>query len=114
MKIVTLAALAASFAARYPNAAAAGTVESLQAGAAEPGTVGKLEAGAVRGFAANAGKLQFVKALTHFYVEGELIQEGDFVQVTEPDAKMLRNAGRAEFASDEEIAAAQKGSKGKA
>ncbi len=110
MRILSIALLAAGYEARYPNLPQPGTVESILAGAA--GTVESIQAGAVRGFS-SAGQLQWVKADMHFCVAGEPVYEGDFVQVGETDAKDLERSGRASFATDEEVAEAQKPAKGK-
>lgn len=102
-RIISAVALAAAFTARYPNTES-GTVDI--SASAEP--VPEIQASAVRGFAATAGPLQWVKATTHFFQGGELIQEGDYVQVQELDAKRLVASERAELATDEDVAAAQK------
>lgn len=111
MKVLTAVALAASFADRFPNAQP-GVLKSLDA-SAESGTVDSIQAAAVKGFASVSGKLVWVKATEHFYQSGELIQAGDFVQVEDNDARRLINVGRAEYASDEQVAAAQSAPKGK-
>lgn len=102
-KIVSAALLAATLNARYPNAG--GHVESISASA---GKVENVEASAVRGFTAPSGSLQYVKATEAFYQEGELINVNDFVQVSEVDARNLERMGRATFATDAEVAEAQK------
>ena len=108
-RIIAAAAIAAGFAARYPSHS--GTLESLEAGAAK-GKLPSVEAGAVKGFSAVSGKLQWVRAKEHFYVSGEIVQSGDFVQVQERDARTLINSHQAEEATQEAVdAAAQKSSK---
>ena len=108
-RFITAAALTTSFNKRNPAPTQPAVIADLQAS----GTVDKLEAQAVRGYSQVSGKLQYVKASEHFFVAGELIQAGDYVEVTEDDAKRLRNAGRAEYATTEEVGAAQKAAKGK-
>jgi hypothetical protein len=99
----TAQSIAERFAARYPQA---GLVASIEAGA---GKAEKLEAAAsVKGFADVSGKLQWVKAVDgHFLHAGELIKEGDYVQLQANVAKRLINNGQAEAATDADVAAAQ-------
>ena len=110
-RIITAAALSASFNARNPAPAEqSGTVATISAS----GVLPEVRAQAMRNYSQVSGSLQWVKAKEHFFVAGETVLEGDLVQVTELDAKRLRNIGRAEFATDEEVAAAQgKATKGK-
>ena len=68
-----------------------------------------LEAGAVRSI--GQGKTVYVRAEQNFYVEGELIAVGDFVPVSEQDAKRLVGMGRGTIATDAEVAAAAKAGK---
>lgn len=105
--VKSAADLATAFSARYPNASASGSVDSISA-SAESGTVDSVQAMAVKGFASVSGALQYVRAKEHFYVGGELIAKGDYVQVTEGDAGRLERAGRAVPVSDADVAAAQK------
>lgn len=105
-KILTAAAIAASYEARHP--AQAGIIENL---AASGDTVAGLQAAAVRPYAVPTGKLVYVKALEHFYVAGELVQIGDYVQVSEKESRGLVNIGRAEIATDEDVAAASQAKK---
>ncbi|HSU19911.1 MAG TPA: hypothetical protein VLI45_09240 [Acidobacteriaceae bacterium] len=107
MKVLTFAAIAAAFSTRYPNAGAAepGIISSMSGA---QGTADSLQAAAVRGFAAPTAKLVFVRVTEPFFVSaGEHVSTGDFVQVQEPDAKRLIAAGRAEPATDAEVADAQ-------
>lgn len=104
-----------SFASRFPNSrrvprGQSGNVDSLSA-SAEAGSLDTVQAMAVKGFAAVSGKLVWVRAKQHFYQNFEIISAGDFVQIPEDDAKRLVNAGKAEMATDADVAAAQKASK---
>jgi hypothetical protein len=105
-KVITSTSLAESFSARYPNATSSGVIDAIAA-SAKSGQVDSIQAGSVKGFAVVSGKLQWVKAVEHFYQSGELIQIGDFVQVQIEDATRLKNAAKAEFATDAEVTAAQ-------
>lgn len=106
MSIRTLASLAASFAARYPQAN--NQVDSISA-SADSTQIDAIEAAAVRGYGTVAGKLVWVKATMHFFMPGaETILEGDFLQVDEKTAQQLTSSQRAQLATDEEVAAAQK------
>ena len=109
MSILTFNSLSSAFASRYPNAKG-GTVDSISASAEPGGSVASIQAaGAVRGFAAVSGPLVWVKATDHFYAgSGELIQAGDFLQVQEPEARILRRLGRAVDATDQEVADASR------
>lgn len=109
-RILSAALIAGNFSARYPSAAPAqaGQVDSISA-SADSGQVDSIQASAFKGFAAVAGKLQWVQALEHFFQAGSLILKDDFVQVVEEDAKRLFAAGRALFVSDDEVAKAQSG-----
>lgn len=115
-KYLTLAALAAG----VPRS---GTLDALSA-STEPfhdyvadhkdETVQKidsLQAMAVRGFASVSGNLKWVKATQHFYVAFEPITAGDLLQIPEKDAAGLVRDGKAVYATDDEIAAAQKATK---
>lgn len=100
-RVLTAAALATAFAARYPQA---GVIDNLSAGEE---AVGSLEAQAARSFNQVGGKLKWVKCTEHFREAGEVIEPGEFVQMREHDANGVVNARRAVFATDEEVAAAQ-------
>ena len=109
-KFISAVLLGSALASRFPNAGAAGTIDSLSASAAA-GTLDGVQAMAIKGFAAVSGKLVWVRAKEHFYQNFEIIAAGDFVQVPEDDAKRLVNVGKADFASDADVAAAQKATK---
>lgn len=119
MRLITAAVLSAAFNARHPHSVEGGTVDL--AASAETGsrseTVDSIQAQAMRSYSQVSGPLAKIKATEHFYVAGELIMAGDIVEVTDSDAKIIVNAGRAEFATDEDVAAAtaetQKAAKGK-
>ena len=113
-KLHTATTLVASFHARFPQP---GEVDIAASAAPEvqfprdPDSV-DIQAAGVHSFTA-PGKMLYVKATDHFLVLGETIQAGEYVELPEADAKYLVNvAGRAEFASDADVAAAQKQSKG--
>ena len=106
-KIITATQLVERHATRYPNQAEAG--EGITLLASEEGA--RIEAAAVRGFSAGPATLVYVKAKEHFYVAGEFIGIGDFVQVTDQEAKQLVALGRADLATDDAVAAAQKATK---
>ena len=110
----TAETLVAKYSKKYPQPSL-----ELQAGAAtqservDPDYGGEpieIQAAGVHGFS-SAGKLQYVKASDHFLVGGEVIQQGEYVQLPEADARSLVAAGRAELATDDDVAAAQKASK---
>jgi hypothetical protein len=108
-KLITQAALAAKFAARYPNS---GVLDSVSASA---GRAESIEAAGVRPFAA-VGKLVVIKATEHFYVAGELVpastpEDVSLVEVSERDAASIIADRRAVLATDEDIAAANKPAK---
>ena len=106
-RIISAVALAASLQARYPNALQEQGL-TIHAGA-DSTTLDQVHAaGSVKGFAAISGSLQWVRANEHFLAGGELVMKDDYVQVQETDAKRLVNAGRAELATEEEVAAVQK------
>jgi hypothetical protein len=91
MKLHTMAALTAAFHTRYPNAAQPGTIDSMAAAS----EVGTLEAAGIRSF-------------DHFFQQGTLVPQGDFVEVTEANAAELIRMGRAVLATDAEVANANK------
>jgi hypothetical protein len=104
MRVITAAAIAAAYSARYPNAGA-GVVDSIEAGA---GKAKNIDAAAVKGFAEVSGKLQWVKAVNgHFLHAGETIREGDYVQLQANVAQRLIANNQAEPATDAEVQAAQ-------
>ncbi len=113
-KLHTATALAANFHARFPQP---GEVDIAAAAAPEvkfprDAKSVDIQAAGVHSFTA-PGKMLYVKATDHFLVLGETIQAGEYVELPEADAKYLVNtASRAEFATDEEVAAAQKQSRG--
>ena len=116
MKILTAAALLAGYTSRNHIGPQPGTVNIIAASAEElpeDTTLDTVQAMSVKGFATVAGPLQFIKAKENFYVAGEPVYIDDFVQVTSEDAKRLVAAGRADLASDDDVNAAQKASKGK-
>jgi hypothetical protein len=110
MAVLSFAAIVTSFAGRYPNPGGSNTLESLEAsGAKKPAEPAlTLEAAATRGFASFGGKLLWVKAESHFGVAGETVIAGELVQLPEVDAKRLIANGQATFATDADVAAAQK------
>lgn len=113
LKVLSAAALAGGTATRYPNATAdhSTTIDNIFA-SAEATPLPRIDAMAsVKGFASVNGSLQWVQAKEHFFVSGEMISKGDFVQVSEGDAKRLVNAAKADLASDADVAAAQKAAK---
>jgi hypothetical protein len=93
-----------NFAQRFPNADKENTID-LHAAAAG---VDEIQAAAVHSGA--PGKQVYVKAKENFYQRGTPIMAGDFVQVPESDAKVLKSIGRADFATADEVAEAQKAS----
>ena len=113
-KLHTAIGLVAGFNGRFPQS---GDID-IEASAAtevtfpqDPDAV-DIQASGVHSFTA-PGKMQYVKATDHFLVLGETIQSGEYVELPEVDAKYLVYvANRAVFASDEDIAAAQKSQKG--
>lgn len=106
MSVRTADQLLGSFSSRFNNAPLPGTVDLSASG--EETKVDSIQAMAVKGFAQVSGPLQFVKASDHFYAAGEMVFAGDYVQLTQQDADLLVKAGRAEYATDEEVAKAQK------
>lgn len=112
MKITSAATLLAAFALRLPTGP--GSVASVSASADEDeGQVETIQAMAVKGFAQVSGPLQYVKAKEHFYAAGEPIFAGDYVQLTQEEAKRLVAADRAELATEADVAAAESTEKGK-
>ena len=106
-RILSLAALAASASARFPSAQP-GTLESLSASAQQPGELTDLQAMGVKGLGGYKGKSLYVKASIHFLYAGELVQQGEIVEMPEDDAKRLVRFERATLATDDEVGAAQK------
>jgi NADPH-dependent ferric siderophore reductase len=99
--------IAENFAARHPNP---GVVGSIEAGKDKTASI---EAAAIRTAALPAGKQQWVRATGgHFFIAGELVKDGEFVQVQRDIATRLKSSGQAEFVTDAEVAEAA-GSKGK-
>ena len=107
MKLLSAAALKAGYDARFPSTGVLGSVEA----GADKGNLGSVEAAGLRPFASMQGSLKIIKAIEHFFVAGVVVPVGDLVEVAEEDAKRIIDAGRALFATDEEIAAAKKASK---
>lgn len=105
-RTITDSQIQGDFNARYPSATQPGQVDSISA-SGDPGQVDSIQASSFKGFAAVAGKLQWVQAIEHFFQKGELILKDDFVQVIEEDARRLFAAGRAMFATDAQVAQAQ-------
>lgn len=101
MRILSAALVAAAFESRHPNA---DVIDSIEAGT---GKVEKVEAAAIRTSALPAGKLQYVKATSHFFIAGELVTEGDYVQVQKDVATRLIRNDQAVAATDEEVRAAE-------
>ncbi len=105
------ASLVSAFHARYP-APSAETV-NLQA-SADPDfggqTVDGIQAAAgVLSF--TQGKTRFVTATDNFRVLGNPVKAGEVVEISEADAKYLVGLGRATYATDVDIAKAQKAGK---
>ena len=121
MRVITAAYLATAFAARYPNpggdSALPGVIPSIDAGA---GKVDAVEAAAIRPGSTPQGKLQWVRATGgHFLVAGELVKEGEYVQLPKNIATRLVHSQQAVEVSEDEVnkaeaeeaAAATKGKK---
>lgn len=111
-KILKATDFTSDFEARYKQS---GTVD-LQAGT-DPSFGGeKIEtieaAGGVLSFN-SAGKMVTAKALSHFGVLGTTVTEGSVVELPEADFNSMKARGQVVEATDEDIAAAQKASKGK-
>jgi hypothetical protein len=119
MRLITAAVIGAQLAARYPaHTAEGGVVDTLAASGETAKTDGEtvetIQAQAIRSYIQPSGSFVYVRALTPHLVAGQYVDEGDIVQVTDTDAKLLATMGRAVEATDEEVAAASsKGSKGK-
>lgn len=114
--ILTADAVQAGFAKRYPGAG--GVTPSIEAGARVGGQVAAVDAAAVKTAPLPVGKLQYVRAKSHFFVAGELVQEGDYVQVQKDIATRLVRNDQAEAVTEDEVrqaeaeeAAAPKGKK---
>jgi hypothetical protein len=105
-KLLTLAASAAAFGARYPNA---GVIDSAPVAlqASEDATI-DVQAAAFRGYT-TGDKTVYVKAQTHFFVAGDVVSKGDVIEVTESEARYLKSCNKAVRATDEEVGAAKKG-----
>lgn len=103
-RLITAAALALGFQARYPGQAKAGTISSISA---SEGRIESVAAAGIRPFTSPNGKLITLKATEHFMVSGQTIKAGELVEVSERDARQIIALGRAEEATPEEIAEAQ-------
>ena len=109
MSLITAAALSAAITAKYPALKEqAGTIDTLQA---QGGDVHSIQGQALRSYTQPSGNLLFVRVTVPHLIVGQYVAEGDIVQVTETDAKMLFALDRAVEATPEEVAAAQKASK---
>lgn len=100
-KVLSAAFIAGAFAAAHPQA---GVIDSLEAGA---GKVPSVEAAAIRTTALPPGKLQYVRATSHFFVAGELVKEGDYVQVQKDIATRLIRNDQAVAVTDDEVRQAE-------
>ncbi len=98
-RIISAAVLGAAFAARNPSTETGGRLASV-------------EAQAMKGLSSMT-TTRWVKATEHFFVKGEIVCSGDLVEVTEDDAKRLIRDDQAVAVTDEDLASAQKSSKGK-
>ena len=103
-QILSAVALAFAFQARYPNAALPANIDQLTA---EEGEVESISAMAVRGYQTMSGPLQWVRAIDNFFEAGEIVQIGDFVEVSIATGILLRKNSRAVFATQDEVNAAQ-------
>ena len=108
-RVIAAATLAASFNARFNHS---GTVDLSAAGEvvfpSDPdSSLDTVQAAGVRSFTA-PGRMQWVKVVEPFLVLGETILVDEYVELPENDAKYLKNRGTAQFATAEEVAAAQK------
>ena len=108
IRIHTAATLAAAFQSRYPTAAT-DRLASLDAAA----ELDSVEAMAVRGFASVSSKLVWVRATSHFFVNGEFVSDGDYVELEGSEAHALLRREQALPATAEEAAAAAGKGKGK-
>lgn len=123
--LLTAAALAARFEARHAQPGtfdlqASGTAPDVNFGKSEPSeTISGIQAAAGVLSFNGAGKTRNAKALSHFLVLGETVRgpigdkPGDIVELPEADFKRMEANGQVVEATDEDIAAAQKATKGK-
>lgn len=107
MQILSAAFLTAALAARYPNPAPEAVGGTIDISASEE-NIGTVQAAAVRGFQANPGKLEWVRANEHFFEAGEIVHRGDYVQLKADVAKALSASGRGTIVTEDEVKSASK------
>ena len=109
MALITASAIGSSVASRFPALGSGpGVVDQL---AASGESLESIQAAGLVSYTQPTGKRVYVRAVQQHLVAGHPVSVDDIVQVTEADSKTLLLLERAVLATDDEVAAAQKGSK---